>query len=197
MAVLSHLKKPTIFVVAAPSATGKTTMVEMLLNTMGDKLVRAITATSRPPREGEVHGEHYYFYPGGEFERKIKEDFFIEYVNVHGKNYGLPKHELERLLSSGKSPVLVIELEGILSIREKVSKDLYSKVVDIFLLPPSEEELVRRMKKRGAVSEEEIKTRLETMRVEMQNKDKFSHQVLNDDLDKAFQEVLRIVESNL
>ncbi len=195
---LTRLKfLPNIFVIAAPSATGKTTIVEMLLDRMGDTFIRAVTATSRKPREGEVHGDHYYFYPDGEFEKKIEEGFFIEWVNVHGKKYGLPQHEIERLLNSGKHPVLVIELEGIQSVRKKVSKDLYNKIVDIFLLPPSEEELVRRMKKRGEISEDEIQTRLETMRVEMQNKDKFSYQVMNDDLDRAFKDILDIIKASL
>ncbi len=191
------LNRPNIFVIAAPSATGKTTLVEMLIERMGDKLAPAITATSRAPREGEVHGDHYYFYPDGEFDKKIKEEFFLEWANVHGRKYGLPKHELERLLSSGKHPLLVIDIQGVDHIREKLSKDLYNEVVDIFILPPSEEEVVRRMKKRGPSTEEEIKTRLETMRKEMQNVDKFRYKVVNDDLGRCFEEVSNIIKSHL
>ena len=191
------LIKPNIFVIAAPSATGKTTLVEMLMKEMGDKLARAITATSRAPREDEIQGECYYFYPHGEFERKIEEGFFLEWANVHGRKYGLPKHELERLLASGKHPLLVIDIQGVDHVREKLDKNLYNKVIDIFVLPPSEEEVVRRMKKRGPSTEEEIKTRIETMRVEMQNKDKFSYQVINDDLDKCFEEIKGIFKPYL
>lgn len=188
------MAKPNIFVIAAPSATGKTTLVEMLLKEMGDKLSKAITATSRAPREDEIQGECYYFYPHGEFERKIEEGFFLEWANVHGRKYGLPKHELERILTSGKQPLLVLDIQGVEHIREKLDKNLYNKVIDIFVLPPSEEEVVRRMKKRGPCTDEEVATRLETMRVEMMNKDKFSYQVMNDDLNRCFEEIKRIIE---
>lgn len=164
-------------------------MVEMLMKEMGDKLARAITATSRAPREDEVQGECYYFYPNGEFEKKIEEGFFLEWANVHGRKYGLPKHELERLLNSGKHPLLVLDIQGVEHIREKLDKNLYNKVIDIFVLPPSEDEVVRRMKKRGPSTDEEIAIRLETMRNEMLNKDKFSYQVMNDDLNKCFGEI--------
>lgn len=188
------MAKPNIFVIAAPSATGKTTLVEMLLKEMGDKLSKAITATSRAPREDEIQGECYYFYPHGEFEKKIEKGFFLEWANVHGRKYGLPKHELERILTSGKQPLLVLDIQGVEHIREKLDKNLYNKVIDIFVLPPSEEEVVRRMKKRGPCTDEEVATRLETMRVEMMNKDKFSYQVMNDDLNRCFEEIKRIIE---
>lgn len=188
------MAKPNIFVIAAPSATGKTTLVEMLMDTMGDKLIRAITATSRAPREGEIHGEHYYFYPDGEFEKKIEEGFFLEWANVHGRKYGLPKHELEKLLSSGKRPLLVLDIQGVDHIREKLSKDLYSKIVDIFILPPSEGEIMKRMRSRGRVEEEEIGVRMETMRQEMKDSDKFKYKIINDDLDRCFGELKGIVE---
>ncbi|MEI6490244.1 MAG: guanylate kinase [bacterium] len=191
------LIKPNIFVIAAPSATGKTTLVEMLLKEMGDKLARAVTATSRQPREGEVHGECYYFYPGEEFDKKIEEGFFLEWANVHGRKYGLPKHELERILVSGKHPLLVLDIQGVEHVREKLDKNLYNKVIDIFVLPPSEEEVVRRMKKRGESTEEEILTRLETMRNEMLCKDKFSYRVMNDDLGRCFEEVKGIFKPYL
>lgn len=189
--------KPNIFVIAAPSATGKTTLCEMLIERMGDKLIKAVTATSRAPREDEVQGECYYFYPNGEFEKKVEEGFFIEWANVHGRKYGLPKHELEKLLNSGKHPLLVLDIQGVEHIREKLDKNLYNKVIDIFVLPPSEEEVVRRMKKRGESTEEEIKIRLETMRVEMMNKNKFSYRLMNDDLERCYGDIRDIVENAL
>ncbi len=191
------MAKPNIFVIAAPSATGKTTLVEMLMKEKGDKLARAITATSRAPREGEIQGECYYFYPNGEFEKKIEEGFFLEWANVHGRKYGLPKHELERLLSSGKHPLLVLDIQGVEHIREKLDKNLYNQIVDVFILPPSEEEVVRRMKKRGECIDEEINTRLETMRNEMLNKDKFRYRVMNDDLGRCFEEIKAIFKPYL
>lgn len=191
------MAKPNIFVIAAPSATGKSTLVEMLLKEKGDKLVRAITATSRAPREGEIHAVHYYFYPDGEFEEKVSQGFFLEWANVHGRKYGLPMHEMQRLLDSGKNPLLVLDIQGVNHIREKLDKNLYNKVVDIFILPPSEEEVVRRMKKRGEVTDEEVLTRLETMRVEMKDANKFKYRVINDDLERCFEDVMGIFEPYL
>ena len=173
---------PNIFVIAAPSATGKTTLVEMLIEKMGDKLIRCVTATSRASRVGEVHGDHYYFYPDGEFDEKLKQGFFLEWASVHGKMYGLSTYEMNRLLTSGKAPLMILDIQGLKHLRENLDKKVYNKIVDIFIVPPSEEEVVRRMKTRGDVGPSEVKVRLETMRVEMTHADNFSHIIVNDDL---------------
>jgi guanylate kinase len=190
--------KSNIFVIAAPSATGKTTLVKMLMEVRGDKLAHGVTATSRAPRPDEIHGEHYYFYPDGEFEQKISEGFFIEWANVHGRKYGLPNHEVARLLQdSQKHPLLVVDVQGLRNLREKLDRNLYSKIVDIFILPPSEEELVRRMRSRGDVDESDIMRRLETMRREMAVSGEFSHKIVNDDLGRAFGELLLLIDSHV
>ncbi len=197
------LLKPNIFVISAPSATGKTTLVKMLMQERGDRLVHGITATSRAPRDGEIHGEHYYFYPDGEFEKKIAEEFFIEWANVHGRKYGLPNHEVSRLLQDVQKPtamkhlLLVLDVQGLKNLQKRLDQNLYSKIVDIFIMPPSEEEAVRRMRARGDVDEADIVRRLETMRQEMLVAGEFSHKIVNDDLERAFRELLVLIDSNL
>jgi guanylate kinase len=191
---LGQKSRPNIFVISAPSATGKTTLVNMLIRDRGDKLIRGITATHRPKRDGEIHGEHYYFYTEQDFEQKIADGFFIEWANVHGRRYGLPNHEVDRLLSTGKSPLLVLDIQGLKNLRQKLDPEKYSKIIDIFILPPSEDEVVRRMGARGDICPVDIANRLETMRSEMAVAPEFSYRVVNDDLERAYGELLEIVD---
>ncbi len=113
---------------------------------------------------------------------------------MHGKKYGLPHHEVERLLESGKHPVLALNLQGLKNLRQKLNPEQYSKIVDIFILPPSEDEVVRRMGLRGDVCPDDIARRLETMRSEMAVAHEFSHRIVNDDLDRAYGELLALVD---
>jgi len=177
-----------IFIVSAPAGGGKTTIVNMLLSEV-ENLERVITCTTRKPREGEKHGVDYYFLTKEEFEEGIKKGEFLEYAKVHDNYYGTPLKQVEELLNKGKDVILVIDVQGMRQIREKAA------VNTIFLLPPSIDELISRMKKRGE-SQEEIQKRLNTAKKEIPAWKEYDYIVINDVLEKAKEEVKSIITSH-
>ena len=177
-----------LFVISAPAGGGKTTIVNMLLQEVPN-LVRAITCTTRKPRDGEEDGKDYYFLTKDEFEEAIKNDEFLEYAKVHDNYYGTPKEEVERLLNEGKDVILVIDVQGMRQLREKIELNA------IFILPPSLEELINRMKKRGE-PEEEIKKRLETAKRELPAWKEYDYIVINDILEEAKENIKKIILSH-
>ncbi len=181
--------KGELFILSSPAGGGKTTIANILIKEVPN-LKRVITCTTRKPRNGEREGVDYYFLTEEEFERRIKEGKFLEYAVVHGNYYGTPKEEVEKELSKGFDLLLVIDVQGMLQIKSKKSD-----VVSIFLLPPSLDELINRMKKRGD-SPEEIKRRLETAKKEIPQYKKYDYVVINDVLEKAKDEVKCIINSH-
>ncbi len=134
----------SLIIVSAPSGAGKTTLVNKLLEEI-DFAQRVITATTRQKRPGEEHGKDYYFLTKEEFERKIEKDEFIEWAKVYDNYYGVLKEELFRIKASNKEAILVVDVQGAKTIKEKIKEDVFS----IFILPPSLEELYRRLLTRG------------------------------------------------
>ncbi len=177
-----------LFVISAPAGGGKTTIVNMLLKEVPN-LVRAITCTTRKPRDGEEDGKDYYFLTKEAFEESIKNDKFLEYAKVHDNYYGTPKDEVEKLLNEGKDVILIIDVQGMRQLRKKI------KLNAIFILPPSLEELINRMKKRGE-SEEEIKKRLETAKKELPAWKEYDYVVVNDVLEEAKENIKKIILSH-
>ncbi len=177
-----------LFIISAPAGGGKTTIVNMLLKEVPN-LVRAITCTTRKPRDGEEDGKDYYFLTKEEFEESIKNDKFLEYAKVHDNYYGTPREEVEKLLNEGKDVILIIDVQGMRQLRKKI------KLNAIFILPPSLEELINRMKKRGE-SEEEIKKRLETAKKELPAWKEYDYVVVNDVLEKAKENIKKIILSH-
>ena len=182
-----YLSKGFVYILSAPSGTGKTTVGNLLLKEI-PFLERVITATTRQPREGEKHGVDYYFISEEEFKRKIEEGFFLEWAKVYKYYYGSPKSEVERILKSGKDALLIIDVQGALKV-----KKVLPNAVSIFLLPPSFEELKRRLLERG---EKEWKTRLEWAKKEIPCAGTFDYLVVNDLLEKAVEEIKAIILSN-
>ena len=177
-----------LFIISAPAGGGKTTIVNMLLKEVPN-LVRAITCTTRKPRDGEEDGKDYYFLTKEEFEESIKNDKFLEYAKVHDNYYGTPREEVEKLLNEGKDVILIIDVQGMRQLRKKI------KLNAIFILPPSLEELINRMKKRGE-SEEEIKKRLETAKKELPAWKEYDYVVVNDVLEEAKENIKKIILSH-
>lgn len=132
-----------LFVLSAPSGTGKTTVAERLLKSCPG-IRRIVTATTRSKREGEVHGVDYLFISYEEFEKKIEEGYFLEYAEVYGHYYGTPKDQVIRNEEEGVDSLLVIDVQGAKKVRES-----YKDSILIFLMPPSLEELRRRLLTRG------------------------------------------------
>ena len=185
--------KNKLFVMSAASGAGKTTLKDKVIGEFPD-IVYSISATTRSPREGEVNGVHYFFKTKEEFEKLIKEDGLIEWNEVHGNYYGTPKFFVEDMLRQGKRVLFDLDVFG------KVNFDkVYPDATGILILPPSEEELERRLRGRGTDSEEVIRLRLENAKKEMEfakTKGKYEYIIVNDDLEKAANELRAILKGN-
>ncbi len=181
-------RKPFIIVLTAPSGTGKTTVVKGLLK-LDPYLKYSISATTRLPRKGEEDGKDYYFLKREDFERWIEEGKLLEYTSLFGHYYGTPKDRVVKLLNQGYDVVMDLDIKGSDSI-----KRLYPDAVDIFLSPPSSEELLNRLKKRGE-REEELRRRLSRFKEEMETGTRFTYFVVNDNLDKTISDIITIIRA--
>jgi guanylate kinase len=150
----------------------------------------SVSATTRPPRPGEVDGVNYYFTSDAEFDRMIERDELLEWATVHNAyRYGTPRAPIVAALESGRSVLLEIDLQGARSVRAAMPD-----AVLIFLLPPSWEELVRRLVGRGTESKAEQERRLETARTELAAQDEFDFRVVNTDVAEAAREVVELMD---
>ncbi len=179
-------KPPLVFIISGPSGSGKSTLVEKLLEVPG--MMLSISCTTRPPRPTESPGKWYDFISEAEFDRRALEGEFLEHARVFGKHrYGTPRRWLEEAERKGLDLVLEIDVQG----AEQVKRKLPDSVA-IFILPPSREELERRLRARGQDSEEAIGRRLERARQEMQRYPLYDYLVINDDMERAAHEVQAI-----
>ncbi|ACN99378.1 guanylate kinase [Sulfurihydrogenibium azorense Az-Fu1] len=178
--------KGRLYIVSSPAGGGKTTIINLLLEEL-PFLRRVITYTTRHKRKNEIDGVDYVFIKKEEFERLIQENAFLEYALVHGNYYGTPKKDVFQLLEEGYDVVLVIDVQGM-----KQVKQIYPDVITIFILPPSLEELVNRMKLRGD-SEQEIEKRLNTARKEIPFWKEYDYIVVNDNLFQAKDQIKCII----
>ena len=177
-----------LFVVSAPSGTGKTTVVEGLVGTVPDVVVSR-SYTSRLPREGEVDGVDYHFVGSETFEEMIKAGKFLESATVFGHRYGTSVGDTENYLRQGKDVVLVIDVQGVVQIRQQGNE-----MKSIFVMPPSFDELEKRLRGRSGsgASEEDLRWRLETARREIEFRGSYDYIVVNDDV-KQCVECLRCI----
>ncbi|MEZ8221523.1 guanylate kinase [Candidatus Fervidibacteria bacterium JGI MDM2 JNZ-1-D12] len=181
-------RKGRLFVVSGPSGVGKGTVVAEILKRLPN-LKRAVTYTTRQPRQGEVQGKDYRFITHEEFERLKEQGAFLEWAEVYGNFYGSPKHEVEQLLSSGHDVVLVLDVQGALAVKRQIPE-----AVLIFLEPPSLCELRRRLEARGTDPPEAIERRMAKAKWEMEQASKFDHIVLNDKLEDAVRELVKLMK---
>ena len=182
------MKKGGIFVISGPSGSGKNSVYEGL-KALDPDIVQTVSVTTRKPRLGERNGVDYYFETVPEFKRRIDNGEFVEYVTYGGNCYGTLKSEVRRLSELGRTVVLVIEVRGAMNI-----KQAFPEAVAIFIEPPSMEELIRRITKRGDNTETEIAMRLKIAQDEMTYKDKYDYCVVNDDLDACVKAVYQIMQ---
>ena len=182
--------KNKLFVMSAASGAGKTTLKDLVIKDFPD-IKYSISATTRKPREGEIDGVHYFFKTKEEFEQMIKDDALVEYNLVHGNYYGTPKSFVEKTLAEGNRVLFDLDVFG------KVNFDkVYPDATGIFILPPSDEELERRLRGRGTDSEEVIQLRLANAKKEIEfakTKGKYEYTIINDDLQKAADELRAIL----
>ena len=176
----------TLFVVAAPSGAGKSSLVNAVL-AREPGIALSISFTSRGPRPGERHAQHYHFVDRAEFERMIAAGDFFEHALVHGDYKGTARQSVQPQLAAGKDVLLEIDWQGARQVREKVPDS-----VSVFILPPSREALQTRMRNRGQDSEETIARRLAAARDEMSHHDEFDYVIVNENFDAAAAELRAI-----
>jgi len=187
---MSEGEKHKIIILAAPSGAGKTSIKSRLLASMPNQLSFSISAATRKIRGGEKNGVDYFFISEEEFKKKIDNNQFVEWEMVYpGSYYGTTVEELQRIWGENKTPILDIDVQGALHVKEIYGE----KAMAIFIKPPSLAILQERLEKRGTDNEEQIKTRLAKAAEEISFSDNFDHIVLNDDLDKASEEVRQLV----
>ena len=178
-------------VIAGPTAVGKGTVVRWLL-AQDPNIQVSVSATTREPRPGEVHGESYYFVSNEEFDQMIINGELLEHAVVHGQNrYGTPREPVEAALESGKQVILEIDLQGARQIRQSMPTANL-----IFIAPPNWKELERRLATRGTESPEQIGIRLLTAEQEMAAQGEFDHVVINHEVAQCGQEVLDLMQAS-
>ncbi len=169
-----------LIIFSAPSGAGKSSLIKKLIELSESTIELSVSATTREPRDGEVHGVDYFFISEQEFLKLEKQDAFLESANVHGFNYATLKSFVDEKISSGISVILDIDVQGFKQIKQ-TSQDN----VSIFILPPSLEELEQRLFNRGSESAESIKKRLENALIELRSVEIFDYVVVNDEFDKT------------
>lgn len=174
--------------VSGPSGVGKGTLVARLRERR-PSLGLTVSATTRPPREGEADGVSYYFLDDAEFVRRVENGEFLEWANVHGHRYGTLRSEAERLMARGVSVVLEIDVQGGLNVRT-----VYPEVVLVFIEPPSVGELERRLRGRGTEDESSIELRLANASHEMDLASLYDVRIVNDDLERATEELAATID---
>lgn len=173
-----------LFVLSGPSGTGKGTVCKEVLN-REDDLTLSVSATTREKRVGEVDGETYHYVTKDAFEAMIDKGEMLEYAQYNGNYYGTPKASIEELLNSGRDVLLEIEPQGALQV-----KKLFPEAVLVFLVPPSMAELKNRLITRGRESEDEIAERIANAKWELEQADKYTVLIENDDFEECVTEVL-------
>lgn len=177
-----------LVVLAGPTAVGKGTVSTYIRDNYPDVLL-SVSATTRPPRPGEVDGRHYYFVDDDTFDKMIAQGEFLEWATVHNASrYGTPRPPIDAALASGRSVLLEIDLQGARAVKRAMPEALL-----VFLLPPTWEELVRRLTGRGTESAAEQARRLETAKVELAAQDEFDVKIVNHDVGRAAHDVVELL----
>lgn len=184
---MSKKTKGILFIISAPSGTGKTTLVEMLLEEFSDVIVKVITYTTRKPREDERQGVDYYFVTEEEFRNKQEAGEFLEHVKIFDYYYGTMKEDVERVLQEGRHALLIIDTEGALRVKQRIQNSVL-----IFISPPDLQELQKRLDKRNTESLKDIQKRLEKAEREIKKICYYDYHFINENLQHAYQ-ILRSI----
>ena len=179
---------PRLFVISGPAGVGKGTLVSRIRELRPD-LDETVSATTRPPRPGEVEGVSYHYLSDAEFSRRVAAGEFLEYADVHGHSYGTLRSEVESRIARGRSVILEIDYQGAFQVRQA-----FPAAVLVFIEPPSFEELERRLRGRGTEDEEHIELRLKNARHEIEIGEQYDVRVVNDEVERAAQELLEVME---
>ncbi|APR97892.1 guanylate kinase [Wolbachia endosymbiont of Folsomia candida] len=177
-----------LLVLSSPSGAGKTTISEKLLK-RSTNLVRSVSMTTRKPRSGEMNGRDYFFVTEERFHELCEAGRMLEYAKVFENFYGIPRDFIEQNLNNGISVLLSIDWQGAFHL----FKIIRERVVSVFILPPSMEELRLRLQKRNSDSESEIERRLAEAQKEISKSDQYDYVIVNDDIDQSVEEVMSIL----
>jgi guanylate kinase len=178
-----------LYVVAAPSGAGKSSLVKALME-LDSRVLPSVSHTTRAPRGQEKHGREYFFVPQQEFDAMVTADAFVEWANVHSHRYGTSKKMLEERMTQGSDVILEIDYQGAIQI-----KRMYANAILIFILPPSWEELRSRLERRGEDSTETIELRLQNAAIELAQVKEFDFVIINEVFDRALFDLKAIVHA--
>jgi guanylate kinase len=187
-----NMKKGLLIILSGPSGVGKGTVREKLFEDATLNLAYSISMTTRSPRPGEKNGREYFFVTKEEFEKKIEEGGLLEHAQFVGNYYGTPKAYVDQLLSEGKNVLLEIEVQGALQVMDKAPDAL-----TIFLVPPTMEELEKRIRGRRTEEENIVQERLNKAAKEIATKDNYKHVVVNNTVEQAASEIAEIIKENI
>lgn len=179
-----------LIVVSGPSGVGKSSVRKALFEIPNNNLVYSISMTTRKPREGERDGIDYYFVTEEEFKKKIEENAFLEWAKFVGNYYGTPKDAVNKMLDKGKEVVLEIEVEGALQVRKQVKDGVF-----VFIVPPTKESLINRLKSRGTENEKILNERINKAENEYKVAYKYDYIVVNDDVRNAADRIMAIIRA--
>ncbi len=181
--------KGKVVIISSPSGGGKTTICREL-RTRNRSWKFSISCTTRPMREGEKDGREYYFISRKEFMERRREGYFAESARVHRHNYGTPKKPLEQAIAAGDVILLDVDVKGAASIKKH-----YPQALSLFILPPSEAELKRRLKRRGTETREQVRLRLQNAIAEMKKFNRFDYVIINKDINEAVSAADHMIKS--
>ena len=183
-------RRGLMFILSSPSGAGKTTISRMLLE-RDDEICLSVSVTTRPIRPGEIDGKDYIFVDQPAFDRMVEEELFLEWATVFGHSYGTPKAQVKAGLREGQDFLFDIDWQGTQQLYQKLETD----VVRVFILPPSIDELRRRLTGRGTDSADVIAARMERARGEISHWDGYDYVVVNDDVEACFEKVREILHA--
>lgn len=182
---------PFLIIISSPSGAGKSTLCRLTIQ--NDPLIKlSISATTRPQRPQEIHGQHYYFISKEEFDEMQRQNEFLEHAKVFDYHYGTPKKLVQDELSLGNCVLFDIDWQGARQIKEKFDRD---SVVSIFILPPSLQELERRLRGRAQDKEEVVQNRMKKARDEISHFDEYDFVLVNDDLNATYNKIRAIIDA--
>ncbi len=181
-----------LFVISGCSGVGKGTVINEFMKRNSDNFILSVSCTTRNPRPGEADGVNYFFITKEEFEQNIKDSKFLEYANFAGNYYGTKQKYVQQKMDEGFNVLLEIDTQGALQVKEKMPE-----AVLIFIAPPSVEELEHRLRGRHTEDEETIQKRLAQVKIELERSQKYDYTVINDSIERAVEEIERIVRGNV
>lgn len=181
--------EPFLMILSAPSGSGKTTLVRELIKVSAG-VERTVSHTTRKPREGEENGRDYIFISDAEFDEMISRGAFLEWEENFGYRYGTSKEQISRILEKGNDAILSIDVKGARTVKKE-----FPQSISVFVMPPSMEELETRLRGRNSEPEHQLEMRLKESRTEVAASDEYEFLVINEDLDKAVEELRQVLEN--